>query len=99
MEVRKKLREKIYPNSREIILNAICDMAEMQNWRSLKTNPRAGDAEFIFEFEGRVYEGHFTVMDTYEGCRVRLEMIAEDQMLDRTLFLLESILPKIGKEG
>jgi hypothetical protein len=92
------LREKIYPNSREIILNAICDMAEMQNARGLKTNPHTGEAKFNFEFEGRVYEGHFNVEDTDEGCRVKLEMIAEDRMLDRTFFLLESLLPKIGEE-
>jgi hypothetical protein len=73
-------------------------MAEMQKGRCLKTDPRTGKAGFVFEIECREYECHFTVESADEGCRVRLEMTADDQVLDRTFFLLESILPRIGEE-
>jgi hypothetical protein len=89
-------REKFYPIDRGLILNAICDLAEMQGGREVSSDPRTGRAGFRFVLDGRELEYRFVVTDVENGCKVTLEMMepVRDSIVERAFFLLESILPE-----
>jgi hypothetical protein len=89
-------REKFYSADRELILNAICDLAEMQGGREIFSDPRTGRAGFRFVLDGRELEYRFVVTDVENGCNVTLEMMeaVRDSIVERAFFLLESILPE-----
>jgi hypothetical protein len=91
-------REKFYPVERELILNAINDLAELQGGSGTYSDPKTGRAGFRVALGEREYEYRFAVTDAGEGCEVALEMaeIVRDAIVDRAFFLLESILPKGG---
>jgi hypothetical protein len=88
-------KAKIYPVGRGTILNAICDMAEMQKGRHAFCDPSNGHAGFIFNMDSHEHAYRFTVEEVNGGSKVILEMAetAEEKMVERTFFLLESILP------
>jgi hypothetical protein len=89
-----KCKEKVYKTGREIILNAICDMAEIQKGGDVFSDPENGSAGFVFESGGRGHEYLFTMEETESGINVKLLMrdATGEEMLDRAFFLLDSLL-------
>jgi hypothetical protein len=89
-----KHKEKIYRTGREIVLNAICDMAEIQRGRDAFSDPENGSAGYVFESGGREYEYLFTMEEADAGLNVKLLMrdAAGEDILDRAFLLLDSLL-------
>ena len=89
-----KLKEKFYNSDRRMILNAICDMAEIQRGKSIFSDPGTGDAGYIFNGENLEHEYLFKVEESPEGCLIKLwtRDCEDDRIIDRAFFLLDYLL-------
>ena len=86
-------KEKFYEASREILLNAVCDMAEIQHGRSVFSCVDSSRAGYSFKSGNRKYEYLFIVKNSGTGCTVTLETSPTDEtMTDRAFLLLETLL-------
>ena len=89
-----KLRGKFYGSDRRIILNAICDMAEIQRGRPMFSKPGTGDAGYIFNMDDLEHEYLFKVEENPGGCLIKLWAgdPEDDLIIDRAFFLLDYLL-------
>lgn len=96
-----KLKEKFYSSDRRIILNAICDMAEIQRGSSVFSDPNTGDAGYVFNMDGLEHEYLFKAEEDSEGCFVKLwtRDSENDRIIDRAFFLLDYLLREVDKRN
>ena len=89
-----KLREKFYGRDRWIILNAICDMAEIQRGRSVFSDPSTGDAGYVFDMEDLEHEYLFKIEESSGGSLIKLwtRDSEDERVIDRAFFLLDYLL-------
>jgi len=87
-------KEKFYEAHRELILNAVCDMAEIQHGRNVFSNIESSCTGYSFKAGDREYKYSFIVKNFDSGCTVTLEApdMVDESMMDRAFFLLESLL-------
>lgn len=86
--------ERAYAISKEIILNGIWDMAELQKGRQISSDPANEEITFFTEMYGFQHHYHFIVRNTPDGCLVRLKIDEPNaaRLIYRAFALLESLM-------
>jgi len=89
--------ERVYPQPRNIVFNAILDIMELQNGKQTFSDSPRGKVHFQISMYGCKWEVKFSAADTEGGgCAVKLEIGGEaaerKRMLQREFSLLDSAL-------
>lgn len=89
--------ERVYPVSREYLLNIISDIIELQNGKETGSDTRKGRVCFSASMYGFRYEYIFTVLANGSGCSVKLqtngEMEKDKERVSKMFALMESFMP------